>query len=48
MQEPVREMKTGKAAGLDMRAAECLKSGVTMVTDRVVISKYTSLVSSIQ
>ncbi len=46
--EPLREMKTRKAARLDMHAAQCLKSGGAMVIDGLVIFKYTSLVSSIQ
>ncbi len=48
VQESVKETKIGKASGLDMHAAEWLKSGEAMVTDGLVIFEYTSLVSSIQ
>ncbi len=36
VQESVREMNTGKAAGLDGCAAECLKSGRAMVVEWLV------------
>ncbi len=36
MQESVREMKSGKAAGLDGVAAECLKSGEATVMEWLV------------
>ncbi len=37
VQESVREMKTGKAAGLDGVAAECLKSGGATVVEWLLI-----------